>query len=88
VATASPARVPEASYVAWGHSSVVSPWGEYFLEMLIISVSSEGHDLYFFSAGEVIATTNHEETIVYADIGKCGTDTTFPKNDTWQVIII
>jgi omega-amidase len=23
----SPARVEEASYVAWGHSSVVSPWG-------------------------------------------------------------
>lgn len=28
VATASPARDEKASYVAWGHSSVVSPWGE------------------------------------------------------------
>ncbi|KAL1023420.1 hypothetical protein UPYG_G00040610 [Umbra pygmaea] len=28
VATASPARDEEASYVAWGHSTVVSPWGE------------------------------------------------------------
>ncbi|XP_064166510.1 omega-amidase NIT2 [Anguilla rostrata] len=28
VATASPARDETASYVAWGHSSVVSPWGE------------------------------------------------------------
>ncbi|XP_066455278.1 omega-amidase NIT2 [Eleutherodactylus coqui] len=28
VATASPARDDKASYVAWGHSSVVSPWGE------------------------------------------------------------
>lgn len=24
----SPARVLDAGYVAWGHSSVVSPWGE------------------------------------------------------------
>ncbi|XP_078512236.1 omega-amidase NIT2 isoform X1 [Lissotriton helveticus] len=28
VATASPARDEKAPYVAWGHSSVVSPWGE------------------------------------------------------------
>uniref|UniRef100_A0A8C0P9Q8 Omega-amidase NIT2 n=1 Tax=Canis lupus familiaris TaxID=9615 RepID=A0A8C0P9Q8_CANLF len=28
VATASPARDEQASYVAWGHSTVVSPWGE------------------------------------------------------------
>ncbi|XP_067085901.1 omega-amidase NIT2 [Osmerus mordax] len=28
VATASPARDEMASYVAWGHSSVVNPWGE------------------------------------------------------------
>ncbi|CAN2390311.1 Nitrilase family, partial [Pristimantis euphronides] len=28
VATASPARDERASYVAWGHSTVVSPWGE------------------------------------------------------------
>ncbi|XP_023656809.1 omega-amidase NIT2 isoform X2 [Paramormyrops kingsleyae] len=28
VATASPARDEAASYVAWGHSTVVSPWGE------------------------------------------------------------
>ncbi|XP_049641569.1 omega-amidase NIT2, partial [Suncus etruscus] len=28
VATASPARDDRASYVAWGHSTVVSPWGE------------------------------------------------------------
>ena len=36
---------------------------------------------FHFSAGEVIATTNHDETIVYADIGKCETrtETTFPK---------
>uniref|UniRef100_A0A8D0JK81 Omega-amidase NIT2 n=2 Tax=Sus scrofa TaxID=9823 RepID=A0A8D0JK81_PIG len=28
VATASPARDDKASYVAWGHSTIVSPWGE------------------------------------------------------------
>ncbi|XP_056315077.1 omega-amidase NIT2 [Danio aesculapii] len=28
VATASPARDETASYVAWGHSSVINPWGE------------------------------------------------------------
>lgn len=28
VATASPARDQTASYVAWGHSTVVSPWGD------------------------------------------------------------
>ncbi|XP_074157115.1 omega-amidase NIT2 [Sminthopsis crassicaudata] len=28
VATASPARDVDSSYVAWGHSTVVSPWGE------------------------------------------------------------
>ncbi|KAK3853145.1 hypothetical protein Pcinc_040301, partial [Petrolisthes cinctipes] len=28
VAAISPARDPDASYIAWGHSSVVSPWGE------------------------------------------------------------
>jgi len=28
VATPSPARDTESTYIAWGHSSVVSPWGE------------------------------------------------------------
>jgi len=36
VATPSPARDTEASYVAWGHSSVVSPWGEV--------ISKAGHE--------------------------------------------
>ncbi|ETW07453.1 hypothetical protein H310_01966 [Aphanomyces invadans] len=44
VAATSPARGPESGYQAWGHSSVVSPWGD------------------------VVATTSHEEAIVYADI--------------------
>ena len=44
IAAVSPARDEKASYVAWGHSSVVSPWGE------------------------VVATTEHEECIVYTEI--------------------
>eukprot|EP01098_Paradermamoeba_levis_P010516 TRINITY_DN4418_c0_g1_i1.p1 TRINITY_DN4418_c0_g1~~TRINITY_DN4418_c0_g1_i1.p1 ORF type:complete len:207 (+),score=58.08 TRINITY_DN4418_c0_g1_i1:467-1087(+) len=44
VATVSPARNPQSSYQAWGHSTVCNPWGE------------------------VIATTQHEEAIIYADI--------------------
>ncbi|EFX70459.1 hypothetical protein DAPPUDRAFT_328325 [Daphnia pulex] len=44
VATASPARSESSSYVAWGHSSAVSPWGE------------------------VIASTDEKESVVYADI--------------------
>lgn len=44
VAAVSPARDEKATYTAWGHSSVVSPWGE------------------------VVSTTEHEETIIYSDI--------------------
>ncbi|KAK6172442.1 hypothetical protein SNE40_016090 [Patella caerulea] len=44
VATISPARDEQAKYTAWGHSTVVNPWGD------------------------VISTTEHEETIVYSDI--------------------
>ena len=45
MAGASPARSESSSYVAWGHSSAVSPWGE------------------------VIASTDEKESVVYADIG-------------------
>ena len=41
VATPSPARDTEATYIAWGHSSVVSPWGE------VISKASEKEDIIF-----------------------------------------
>ncbi|DBA03459.1 TPA: hypothetical protein N0F65_002867 [Lagenidium giganteum] len=44
VAAASPARGPEGGYQAWGHSTVVSPWGE------------------------VVATCDHGEAIVHAEI--------------------
>jgi omega-amidase len=39
VAACSPARDPSASYVAWGHSSVVSPWGE------VLAEASEGEGI-------------------------------------------
>jgi len=32
VAVASPARVTDSSYVAWGHSMVVNPWGKILKE--------------------------------------------------------
>ena len=44
VAACSPARDETATYVAWGHSTVVNPWGQ------------------------VIATTEEKEGIVYASI--------------------
>ncbi|KAJ0408396.1 hypothetical protein P43SY_003122 [Pythium insidiosum] len=44
VAAASPARGPEGGYQAWGHSTVISPWGE------------------------VVATCEHSDAIVYADL--------------------
>ena len=44
VAACSPARDEAAGYVAWGHSTVVNPWGE------------------------VVATTDEKESVVYASI--------------------
>jgi omega-amidase len=44
VAAVSPARDESSSYVAWGHSTVVNPWGE------------------------LVATTEHNEAVIYADV--------------------
>merc|ERR1712212_431173 len=44
VAAVSPARDTSATYIAWGHSTIINPWGE------------------------VVATTEHEDTIIYADL--------------------
>lgn len=41
VATPSPARDTTATYTAWGHSSVVSPWGE------VVSTTGEGEDIVY-----------------------------------------
>lgn len=45
VSAVSPARNPKSSYQAWGHSTIVGPWGN------------------------IVATTEHDEAIIYADIG-------------------
>lgn len=52
VAACSPSRGPGPGYQAWGHSSIVNPWGE------------------------VIATTSHHATNVYADIDMALVDST------------
>jgi len=44
VATVSPARNPDSKYQAWGHSTVVDPWGT------------------------IVATTEHNEAVIFADI--------------------
>lgn len=44
VSMVSPARNPSSTYQAWGHSTVVAPWGD------------------------IIATTDHNPSVIYADI--------------------
>ena len=39
VAACSPARDPDGSYVAYGHSSIVSPWGE------VVTAAEDGHSV-------------------------------------------
>lgn len=41
VATVSPARDPEATYTAWGHSTVIDPWGE------VKATTAESEDIVY-----------------------------------------
>ncbi|GFO02818.1 omega-amidase nit2, partial [Plakobranchus ocellatus] len=41
VGTASPARDPEAGYVAWGHSCIVNPWGD------VVSMTDEAESIVY-----------------------------------------
>jgi omega-amidase len=41
VAVVSPARDENASYIAWGHSTIVNPWGE------IISKAGSDEEIIF-----------------------------------------
>ena len=84
VATVSPARDETASYVAWGHSSVVDPWYASVGNDSNGVVTSSSFDLHFiiqsviFSyRGIVLASTDSAETIVYSDLGDVATHGAF-----------
>ena len=65
VAGVSPARDPEASYVAWGHSMVVDP--RYHQPARVIVFVR----LTIISSGKLIAQANQgEESIVLAELSK------------------
>lgn len=73
MATASPARDESASYVAWGHSSVVNPWSVLSVSLMTgyayICMGYYDNCALFPCRGEVIAKAGSEESVVYADIG-------------------
>lgn len=46
VATISPARDETAGYVAWGHSTIVDPWGK------IVATVEEGEEIVYADIGE------------------------------------
>lgn len=48
VATISPARDPDASYIAWGHSSIVNPWGE------VVSTCEEDEAIVYADVGKLV----------------------------------
>lgn len=49
VGTISPARDTNASYIAWGHSSVVSPWGE------VVSTCEEEEAIVYADLGKFLS---------------------------------
>ena len=53
----SPARDAAASYVAWGHSTAVSPW-------------LDGKDAFTHDScrGDVLVTCGHEPALLFADL--------------------
>lgn len=48
VATISPARDETAGYVAWGHSTIVDPWGK------IVATVEEGEEIVYADIGEYL----------------------------------
>ncbi|KAL5995382.1 hypothetical protein ACLOJK_025441 [Asimina triloba] len=65
VATCSPARDPGAGYIAWGHSTLVGPRRSTKCRGKWTIPRQRAHVPGF---GEVIATTEHDEAIVIAEI--------------------
>ncbi|KAK2091850.1 Carbon-nitrogen hydrolase [Saguinus oedipus] len=65
VATASPARDDKASYVAWGHSTVVNPCHQSGDRSRSGALPTPS---FITLGGEVLAKAGTEETIVYSDI--------------------
>lgn len=45
IATISPARDTNAEYIAWGHSTVVDPWGK------VVSSAAEGEEVIVADLG-------------------------------------
>lgn len=52
IGTVSPARDAQAGYIAWGHSSVVNPWGE------VISTCEDEEAIIYSDLGEYNANRN------------------------------
>lgn len=52
VVTTSPARDENAEYVAWGHSTVVNPWGQ------ILKQAAHSEDLISVDIGKIIYNIN------------------------------
>lgn len=55
VATISPARDETAGYVAWGHSTIVDPWGK------ILSTAEAGEEIVYADLGKL----NHTYAYTY-----------------------
>lgn len=73
VAGVAPARDETAAYVAWGHSTLVSPWyaGRMHEPPPVGRPTGTRGPSPTENRGQVVATTGHEPAIVYADIGAC-----------------
>ena len=70
VASVSVARDQDASYVAWGHSTIVSPWFVIYIGKQIVKYVAYHCFFPRNDRGEVVQKMSDEEGIIYADIGK------------------
>jgi omega-amidase len=57
VAVCSPARDETFSYIAWGHSSIIDPWGEGFKKLiLVLSTCDEKENIIYSNIDSKIIT--------------------------------